>query len=297
MANTSIKNAFERMWQHIVAKFATKDDLNTKQNIITGAATTITGSNLTASRALVSDANGKVAVSAVTSTELGYLDGVTSAVQTQLDGKAASSHNHSTSNITSGTLGVARGGTGKATHTSNAVLTGNGTSAVNNVATASGALYATAANGAAKFGTLPIAQGGTGATSAANALKNLGTAPATADTTYPSCYYRTVDGVKEWINPPMVSGVEYRTTERFGGRPVYTQLIECGAAANGKTVAHGIPWCYHVRYAGRIANLPCPVEKNSNFSASVSVDSDLIYIWEKGYDGQPVVVQLWYVYT
>ena len=66
--------------------------LNAKQASITGAATTITGSNLTASRALVSDGNGKVAVSAVTSTELGYLDGVTSAIQTQLDGKAASSH-------------------------------------------------------------------------------------------------------------------------------------------------------------------------------------------------------------
>jgi hypothetical protein len=57
---------------------------------------------------------------------------------------------------------VGQGGTGKATHTANAVLTGNGTSAVKNVATASGALYATAANGAPKFGVLPYAQGGTG---------------------------------------------------------------------------------------------------------------------------------------
>lgn len=61
-------------------------EIGKKQNTITGAATTITSSNLTASRALVSDANGKVAVSAVTSTELGYLDGVTSAIQTQLNG-------------------------------------------------------------------------------------------------------------------------------------------------------------------------------------------------------------------
>ena len=38
---------------------------------------------------MVSDTNGKVAVSAVTSTELGYLDGVTSAIQTQLNGKQA----------------------------------------------------------------------------------------------------------------------------------------------------------------------------------------------------------------
>ena len=43
--------------------------------------------NLTASRALVSDGNGDVSVSAVTSTEIGYLDGVTSAIQTQLDTK------------------------------------------------------------------------------------------------------------------------------------------------------------------------------------------------------------------
>lgn len=69
--------------------------LNGKQATITGGATTITSSNLTASRALVSDSSGKVAVSAVTSTELGYLDGVTSNIQTQLDGKAASGHSHS----------------------------------------------------------------------------------------------------------------------------------------------------------------------------------------------------------
>ena len=43
--------------------------------------------NLTASRALVSDGNGDVSVSAVTSTEIGFLDGVTSAIQTQLDTK------------------------------------------------------------------------------------------------------------------------------------------------------------------------------------------------------------------
>jgi hypothetical protein len=62
--------------------------LNTKQSTITGAATTIDTENLTVSRALVSDGSGKVAVSAVTSTEIGYLDGVSSAIQTQLNTKA-----------------------------------------------------------------------------------------------------------------------------------------------------------------------------------------------------------------
>jgi hypothetical protein len=60
-----------------------------KQAIITGAATTIDTEDLTASRALVSDGSGKVAVSSVTSTELGYVSGVTSAVQTQVDSKTA----------------------------------------------------------------------------------------------------------------------------------------------------------------------------------------------------------------
>lgn len=58
-----------------------------KQNTINGAASTITDSNLTPSRALASNASGKVAVSSVTTTELGRLAGVTAPVQTQLDGK------------------------------------------------------------------------------------------------------------------------------------------------------------------------------------------------------------------
>ena len=72
----------------------TKEKLETKQDIITGAATTITNDNLTASRTLVSDASGKVAVSPVTSTELGYLDGVTSSVQTQLNKKLETVHDN-----------------------------------------------------------------------------------------------------------------------------------------------------------------------------------------------------------
>ena len=64
--------------------------LNAKQATITGAATTIDTEDLTASRALTSNGSGKVEVSAVTSTELGYLDGVTSAIQTQLDAKQTS---------------------------------------------------------------------------------------------------------------------------------------------------------------------------------------------------------------
>lgn len=64
--------------------------LQSKQDKITGGASTITDDNLTANRALVSNGSGKVAVSAVTATELGYLNGVTSNVQTQLNKKLES---------------------------------------------------------------------------------------------------------------------------------------------------------------------------------------------------------------
>ncbi len=123
-----------------------QSSLDAKQATVTGGASTITSSNLTTSRALVSDSSGKVAVSAVTSTELGYLDGVTSNIQTQLDGKAASSHNHAASNIVSGTLSSDR------------------------------------------LPTVPIAKGGTGATTAAAALTNLGITATASELNY-------VDGV------------------------------------------------------------------------------------------------------
>lgn len=42
---------------------------------------------ITASRAVVSDANGQLVAATTTSTEIGYVNGVTSAIQTQIDGK------------------------------------------------------------------------------------------------------------------------------------------------------------------------------------------------------------------
>jgi len=60
------------------------------QGTITGAATTITTANLTVSRAVIANLSGKVDVSNTTDTELSYVSGVTSAIQTQLNAKAPS---------------------------------------------------------------------------------------------------------------------------------------------------------------------------------------------------------------
>jgi len=67
---------------------AVQTQIDGKQATITGAASSITSSNLTALRTLYSDASGKVAASSITATELSYLGGVTSAIQTQLNAKA-----------------------------------------------------------------------------------------------------------------------------------------------------------------------------------------------------------------
>lgn len=40
----------------------------------------------------------------------------------------------------------------------------------------------------------------------------------------------------EWVNPPMLIGVEYRTTERYLGKPVYAQLFSVGACSAGSSV-------------------------------------------------------------
>lgn len=66
---------------------AIQTQLNGKQATITGAATTVTANDLTASRALVSNSSGKIGVSAITSTKLGYLTDVTSNIQAQINGK------------------------------------------------------------------------------------------------------------------------------------------------------------------------------------------------------------------
>ena len=55
------------------------------------------------------------------------------------------------------------------------------------------------------------------------------------------CFYSVRGGWQpwEWINPPMELGVEYRTTERYFGKPVYAKLVDCGtipAQGTNKTI-------------------------------------------------------------
>lgn len=61
-----------------------------------------------------------------------------------------------------------------------------------------------------------------------------------ADETLPDG--ETLAAVMEYQNPPMLLGVEYKTTERYLGKPVYYKVVNFGNLPDtaGKGVAHGI---------------------------------------------------------
>jgi hypothetical protein len=96
---------------------------------------------------------------------------------------------------------------------------------------------------------------------------------------HPGCYYRVVNGVREWVNPPMIIDVEYRTTQRSNGNVVFVKKTEKMVSVNATTwnnivessgtligadfMYNGSPAPYY-----RDADLyTCPVfsEKNLNF--------------------------------
>ena len=97
------------------------------------------------------------------------------AITDALAGKASSSHNHSATNITSGTLGVARGGTGVTSNPSMLVNLGS--------TTATGVFAASPRPGIT--GTLAVSHGGTGGTTSASARTNIGAINIIVDTAEP----------------------------------------------------------------------------------------------------------------
>lgn len=112
----------------------------------------------------------------------------------------------------------------------------------------------------------------------------------------------------EWVNPPMIMGVEYRTTERFRGKVVYTQRIDCGELVGGvKWIEHNVPAASMLRCAGRVTNgsesydgTTLPIF-NANADRYISVSAtrtnvliDTSYEVDKTF-GSFIEVQLWYL--
>lgn len=145
------------------------------QAAITGGASTIVTANLTADRALISDTNGKVAISTVTASEIGFLSGVTSAIQTQLNNKQPLDADLTAIAALAGTTGFLKKSAADTwTLDTSVYLTAAGAVTTFSGGT-TGLTPASASSGAITLGgTLVIANGGTGATTAAGARTNLG---------------------------------------------------------------------------------------------------------------------------
>lgn len=119
----------------------------------------------------VRDATGDFACNAATAGKLSSAQ----SLKTKLDSTTAVTFDGSSAQDAipvTGVLPVANGGTGRNgfSYDNGIIYIDNAStpSALKGIATKSGALYATANNGVAQFGTLPVAQGGTGQTSVAS---------------------------------------------------------------------------------------------------------------------------------
>lgn len=116
---------------------------------------------------------------------------------------------------------------------------------------------------------------------------------------------RVYDGVAEpweWVNPPMIPGVEYRTIERYNGKPVFTQLIDCGLSADKKKISYlnSEQIMAVIRHAGRISGSVAPQANNNDFTNAWSLQF-LVSTTSAGLRcgtslvGKQTYLQIWYI--
>lgn len=199
-------------------KFVTATDKSTwsgKQDAITGAATSITTNNLANARAVISDANGKIAASTTTSTEIGYLSGTTSKIQTQINNKQDT--------LTAG---------------SNITITGSTISATNTTYTGSDGITLTGTN-FTNSGVRSVATGTTNGTISVNtngtsadvAVKGLGSAAYTASSDYATAAQGAL--ADSAVQPgDLATYVTTNTTQTISGEKTFSGIMNYSA---GKT--------------------------------------------------------------
>jgi hypothetical protein len=107
----------------------------------------------------------------------------------------------------------------------------------------------------------------------------------------------------EWVNPLMEIGIEYRTTERWMGKPVYTTLVDCGVCeGENKDVTTEFSALHIIRHCGHIGGYSLPMINftlDNEHSAWANVTDSNGYLrvslfYGSGLVGNSAYVQAWY---
>lgn len=104
----------------------------------------------------------------------------------------------------------------------------------------------------------------------------------------------------EWNNPPMGIGIEFRTTERWNGKVVYTQAFNAGAMVNSSYVSYPVNNLkYIIRGSAMLSNgtcLPFDVHgpSGSNFATVYFAQYEMWMHCGSSQTGKTVYAQIWY---
>lgn len=109
----------------------------------------------------------------------------------------------------------------------------------------------------------------------------------------------------EWVNPPMTAGKEYRTTERYAGKPVYAMLYSGGASATTLSISIPEDATKLLRYKVWTKDYLLPIgdpNKTSYYAytcLNVNNPRQIVYYADDkrdGYgNGKTVFIQAWYI--
>ena len=105
----------------------------------------------------------------------------------------------------------------------------------------------------------------------------------------------------ECVNPPMYTGVEYRTKERYNGKAVYTKLVDLGNLPNAtrKQVAHGAENVTGViRCCGQMSNgisLPFHYDNTTNWIEIYAGGTDIVVLTGNDQSARTAMAQIWYL--
>ena len=118
-------------------------------------------------------------------------------------------------------------------------------------------------------------------------------------TVYERQYYSYKWHEWEVVNPPMVVGEEYRTTERYMGKPVYTKLIFCDTLPNTtyKLFPHGAAVKQAIRCVGQMSDgNSLPFRFNATNYVEIYAGPENVVIFA-GNDktNRSAYAQMWYV--